>query len=168
MAGNQVLTFRLGDTDYGLGLLYVQEIRCWTTVTRIPDSPPQILGVLNLRGSIVPIIDLRKRFGQPDPTVTPLTVIIVLNIGTGAERRECGLVVDGVSDVIELPQEAVRPAPQLRDSTAATYIDGVATLDERMVILLNLDVLVGQELLPAHVPQITAPASGAVPSAAAA
>lgn len=146
MAGNQVLTFRLGNTDYGLGILCVQEIRCWTAVTRIPDAPPQILGVLNLRGAIVPIIDLRRRFGQADPALTPLTVIIVLSIGTGASRRECGLVVDGVSDVVELPSDAVRPPPQLRDSPAPGYIDGVATLDDRMVILLNLEALVGQDL----------------------
>lgn len=147
MASNQVLTFHLGDTEYGLGILCVQEIRGWSPVTRLPDAPPQILGVLNLRGAIVPIIDLRLRFGQQNPTLTSLTVIIVLSIGSGAARRDCGLVVDGVSDVIDLPSDAVRPAPQLRDSPAATYVDGVATVDGRMLILLNLDSLVGRELL---------------------
>jgi purine-binding chemotaxis protein CheW len=149
VTSNQVLTFRLGDTEYGLGILCVQEIRGWSPVTRIPDAPPQILGVLNLRGAVVPIIDLRLRFGQKNPTVTSLTVIIVLSIGSGAQRRDCGLVVDGVSDVIDLPAEAVRPAPQLRGSPADSCVDGVATVDDRMLVLFNLDSLVGRDLLPA-------------------
>ncbi len=148
MATNQVLTFRIASTEYGVCVLGIQEIRGWSSVTRIPESPPQILGVLNLRGTIVPVIDLRLRFGQEIPAFTPLTTIIVLSIGAGTERRECGLVVDCVSDVIELPPDAVRPAPKLRDSLAAAYIDGVATIDDRMIILLNLDTLVDEELLP--------------------
>lgn len=148
MASNQVLTFQLGNTEYGLGILCVQEIRGWSSVTRIPNAPPQVLGVLNLRGAIVPIIDLRLQFGQQNPVVTPLTVIIVLSLGAGSGRRECGLVVDAVSDVIELSPDAVRPAPQLRDSPAATWVDGIATVDDRMLILLNMETLVARDLLP--------------------
>lgn len=150
MATNQVLTFQLGATGYGVGILCVQEIRGWSAVTPIPDSPPQVLGVLNLRGSIVPVIDLRLRFGAEDPALTPLTAIIVLSMGSGPQRRECGLVVDSVSDVIELPMDAVKPAPRLRDGLSGQYIDGVATLGDRMIILLNADLLVDDELLPAN------------------
>lgn len=149
-ASNQVLIFHLAGTEYGVGVLCVQEIRGWSAVTRLPDAPPQVLGVLNLRGTIVPVFDLRLRFGQPEPVQTPLTAIIVLSIGTAENRRECGLVVDGVSDVTELPPEAIRPAPQLRDSSAASCIDGVATLDNRMIILLDVDRLIDEELLSPH------------------
>lgn len=165
MASNQVLIFHLASTEYGVGVLCVQEIRGWSTVTRLPDAPPQILGVLNLRGTIVPVIDLRLRFGQANPVQTPLTAIIVLSIGSGGQRRECGLVVDGVSDVTELPPEAIRPAPQLRDSPAAACIDGVATLDERMIILLDVERLIDEELLS---PQHAGNAAGEHPRVAAA
>ncbi len=144
---NQVLTFHLAGTEYGVGILGVQEIRSWSAVTRIPNSPAHILGVLNLRGAIVPILDLRVRFGQSDPQMTAQTAIIVLSVGNGSSRRECGLVVDGVSDVIELPPDLVKTAPQLKDGAAASYIEGIATIDDRMLVLLNLDALIGEELL---------------------
>ena len=147
MAINQVLTFHLGETEYGLCIHGVQEIRVWSPVTRLPEVPGHILGVLNLRGAVVPIIDLRMRFGKPNPTLTSLTVIIVLSIGEGHHRRDCGLVVDGVSDVIDLPAEALRAAPQLRDSPASQYVEGIATIDKRILIMLSMDRLVDQELL---------------------
>lgn len=167
MATNQILTFRLASTEYGVGVLNVQEIRGWSAVTRIPDTPPQILGVLNLRGAVVPVIDLRLRFGQENPAMTPLTTIIVVSIGTPERHRECGLVVDGVSDVIELPPAAIRPAPRLRDSPASAYVEGVATLEDRMIVLLDMDALVSEELLPPNTQHGAMPADSSPPHAAA-
>src|SRR5499427_5733541 len=107
---SQILTFTLGAETYGVDILQVQEIRGWAPVTHIPQSPPHVLGVLNLRGSIVPIVDLRVRFSLP-AEFTPLTVIIVISIQTSSGRKECGLVVDSVSDVVDLDASQMRPAP---------------------------------------------------------
>src|ERR1044072_8124610 len=112
-ASKQMLTFTLGDETYGVDILRVQEIRGWSPVTRIPQAQPYMLGVLNLRGSIVPIVDLRMRFNLPRAEYTPLTVIIVLSVESAQGRRDCGLVVDGVSDVIDVPAGDVKPAPEL-------------------------------------------------------
>ena len=106
--GNQVLTFTLGEETYGVDILRVQEIRGWSPVTRIPQSQAHMLGVLNLRGSIVPIVDLRMRFSLPRAEYTPLTVIIVLSVESPQGRRDFGLVVDGVSDVIDVPAADVK------------------------------------------------------------
>ena len=144
-AARQVLTFSLGEESYGIDILQVQEIRGWAPVTHIPQSPAHVLGVLNLRGSIVPIVDLRVRFALP-AEFTPLTVIIVISIQTPTGRKECGLVVDSVSDVVDLEASQMRPAPVLNGSATAGCIDGLATLDDRMLILLNVDDLLGSDL----------------------
>jgi len=145
----QVLTFSLGEESYGIDILQVQEIRGWSPVTHIPQSPQHVLGVLNLRGSIVPIVDLRVRFSLA-ADFTPLTVIIVISIQTSSGRKECGLVVDSVSDVVDLDASQMRPAPQLNGTATAGCIHGLATLDDRMLILLNVDDLVGSDLLAAR------------------
>jgi purine-binding chemotaxis protein CheW len=150
-----MLTFRLGDEAYGVDLLRVQEIRGWSPVTRIPQSRPHVLGVLNLRGSIVPIIDLRVRFCLEKAAFTPLTVIIVLSIKSEAGTRECGLVVDSVSDVVDISADAMRPAPNLSGSVDAEFIHGLANVEDRMMILLNVDELVGRELSSAESPRMT-------------
>jgi len=141
----QVLTFSLGEESYGIDILQVQEIRGWSPVTHIPQSPEHVLGVLNLRGSIVPIVDLRTRFNLA-ADFTPLTVIIVISVRTESGRKECGLVVDSVSDVVDLDASQLRPAPALNGSPTAGVIEGLATLDDRMLILLHIDDLVGNEL----------------------
>jgi len=148
-ASRQVLTFSLGEESYGIDILQVQEIRGWAPVTHIPQSPPHVLGVLNLRGSIVPIVDLRVRFSLA-ADFTPLTVIIVISIQTSSGRKECGLVVDSVSDVVDLDASQMRPAPALNGSATAGGINGLATLDDRMLILLSVDDLVGSDLLAAQ------------------
>ena len=99
---HQVLTFVLGAETYGVDILRVQEIRGWQAVTKIPNSPPHVLGVLNLRGSIVPIVDLRKRFSLEQAEYTSVTVIIVLTVRSESGRRDFGVVVDGVSDVVDV------------------------------------------------------------------
>jgi purine-binding chemotaxis protein CheW len=151
----QMLTFRLGEEAYGVDILRVQEIRGWSPVTRIPQSRSHVLGVLNLRGSIVPIIDLRVRFCLEKAAFTPLTVIIVLSIKSEAGTRECGLVVDSVSDVVDIGSDAMRPAPNLTGSVDAEFIDGLANVEGRMMILLNVDELVGRELSSAESPRMT-------------
>ncbi len=154
-SARQMLTFRLGEEGYGVDILRVKEIRGWSPVTRIPQSRAHVLGVLNLRGSIVPIIDLRVRFCLEKAEFTPLTVIIVLSITSGADSRECGLVVDSVSDVLDISPDAMRPAPNLSGSVDAEFIHGLANVEGRMMILLNVDELVGRELSSAESPRLT-------------
>lgn len=148
MAGsNQMLTFTLGDETYGVDILRVQEIRGWTPVTRIPQTPPHVLGVLNLRGSIVPIVDLRMRFMLKHAEYTPLTVIIVLSVESPAGRRDFGVVVDGVSDVIDVASTDIKPAPDLGNQVSTEFIEGLASVSDHMVMLLDIDRLIGGEIL---------------------
>ncbi len=149
---NQVLTFTLGNETYGVDILRVQEIRGWTPVTRIPQSPPHVLGVLNLRGSIVPIVDLRMRFSLERAEYTPLTVIIVLSVESQAGRRDFGVVVDGVSDVIDVPTAEVKPAPELGTHVSTEFIAGLAAVSGRMLMLLDIDRLIGSDVTGVAVP----------------
>jgi purine-binding chemotaxis protein CheW len=144
----QVLTFCLGAETYGVDILRVQEIRGWTPVTRIPKSPNHVLGVLNLRGSIVPILDLRVRFSLERAEFTPLTVIIVLSIMTPSGRSEFGLVVDSVSDVVDISVTDLKETPNLGGKLNSDFIQCLATVSDRMLILLDVDALVGKDLLP--------------------
>lgn len=144
----QVLTFCLGAETYGVDILRVQEIRGWTPVTHLPKSPAHVLGVLNLRGSIVPIVDLRVRFSLERAEFTPLTVIIVLSIMTASGRSEFGLVVDSVSDVVDIGAEDLKETPNLGGKLNSDFIQCLATVADRMLILLDVDALVGKELLP--------------------
>ena len=142
----QVLTFALGKEVYGVDILRVKEIRGWTPVTRIPQSPDSVLGVLNLRGAIVPIIDLRVRFAMASAEFTAMTVVIVLSLGTAQGQRECGIVVDSVCDVVDIVAGNVRPAPAMVGGNAAEFIEGITTIGEQMLILFNADDLVSGEL----------------------
>jgi len=142
----QVLTFSLNEETYGVDILRVQEIRGWSTVNRIPQTPPHVLGVLNLRGSIVPIIDLRVRFGLASAEFTPLTVIIVLSIKTAKGMSEFGLVVDSVSDVVDIRDEDVKETPNMGGKMNADFIESLATVASRMVILLDVDALIGRDV----------------------
>jgi purine-binding chemotaxis protein CheW len=142
----QVLTFVLGGETYGVDILRVQEIRGWSAVTKIPQSPPHVLGVLNLRGAIVPIVDLRTRFELERAEYTPVTVIIVLSVASTVGRRDLGVVVDGVSDVVDVQASDVRPPPEIGGASATSYIRGLVTIAERMVVLLDIDRLIGDEL----------------------
>ena len=142
----QVLTFELGNETYGVEILRVREIRGWSAVTKIPHAPPHVLGVLNLRGSIVPVVDLRMRFALDRVEYTKVTVIIVLSVHSAAGRREVGVVVDGVSDVADFIAADVKPAPDLGAAVATDYIRGLVTCAERMVVLLDIDRLIGAQL----------------------
>jgi purine-binding chemotaxis protein CheW len=144
-SSRQVLTFCLGEETYGVDILRVQEIRGWSPVTRIPQSPSHMLGVLNLRGSIVPIIDLRVRFSLERAEFTPLTVIIVLSIMTAKGKSEFGLVVDSVSDVVDIGSSDLKDTPNLGGRLNADFIQCLATVSDRMLILLDVDTLVGKD-----------------------
>jgi purine-binding chemotaxis protein CheW len=141
-----VLTFILGSETYGVDILRVQEIRGWSAVTRIAQSPPHVLGVLNLRGVIVPIVDLRMRFALTRADYTSITVIIVMAVQSATGYRNFGVVVDGVSDVIDVDDAAVQPAPELGSTTATNHIRGLVPVSERMVTLLDIDRLIGDAI----------------------
>src|ERR1700761_5212595 len=143
---HQVLTFVLGKETYGVDILRVQEIRGWSAVTKIPHAPAHVLGVLNLRGSIVPIVDLRMRFALDQVEYTAVTVIIVVSVMSAAGRRDFGVVVDGVSDVVDVNIEEVKAAPELGAKGATDYIRGLVPVADRMVVLLDIDRLIGTDL----------------------
>jgi len=131
----EYLTFRLGDEEYGIDILKVQEIRGYENPTRIANAPHFLKGVVNLRGTIVPIVDLRLRFGCSSAEYNSFTVSIILHIG----QRTIGTVVDSVSDVMEIQAEAIRPAPEMSSAIDAAYILGLAQVGERMVVLLDIE-----------------------------
>jgi len=145
-ASQQVLTFVLGSETYGVDILRVQEIRGWSSVTKIPHAPPHVLGVLNLRGSIVPIVDMRMKFNLERAEYTAVTVIIVLSVQARKGRRDFGVVVDGVSDVVNVNAAEVKPAPDLGSRAATEHIRGLMPVADRMVVLLDIDRLIGHEL----------------------
>ncbi|MDA3921260.1 MAG: chemotaxis protein CheW [Salinisphaera sp.] len=133
----EVLVFALGDEEYAVDILKVQEIRSYAGVTRIANVPPFIKGVTNLRGQIVPIVDLRLKFGLGTADYTEHTVVIVLNIG----QRVVGAVVDGVSDVIGLSAEQIKAAPDFGTPLATEYLMGLASVEDRMLILIDVDAM---------------------------
>ncbi len=148
-AGNagQYLSFTLGGEDYGLDILKVQEIRGWETVRPLPDTPDYIKGVLDMRGCIVPIVDLRLRFDVGEAEYTPTTVIIVATTEHEGRKQVMGMVVDGVSDVLEASDDKIRPAPNLGGNISTRFIRGVVSRDSRMVILLDVDKLLNPQEL---------------------
>ena len=131
------LAFKLGIEEYAVDILRVQEIRDYGAVTRIAGAPDFIKGVINLRGVIVPIVDMRIRFGFAAPIYNQFTVVIILDIAS----RTVGMVVDSVSDVITLTQDQIRPAPEMGSSMNMDYLTGLATIGERMLILLDIEGL---------------------------
>jgi purine-binding chemotaxis protein CheW len=142
----QVLTFELGNETYGFEILRVREIRGWTSVTKIPQAPPHVLGILNLRGSIVPVMDLRMRFALERAEYTQVTVIIVLTVDTQAGRRDVGVVVDGVSDVVDINAADIKQAPDFGPESATDYIRGLVPSGGRMTVLLDIDRLIGAQV----------------------
>jgi purine-binding chemotaxis protein CheW len=140
-AASQYLTFSLADEEYGVEILRVQEIKGWAPVTQIPNAPAFLKGVLNLRGTIVPIVDLRMRFNMNAIEYTPTTVVIVLSLISAGRERTFGIVVDAVSDVLNIADGDIRPKPDFGTVVDADFISGLATVDEQMVMLLDIDRL---------------------------
>jgi purine-binding chemotaxis protein CheW len=143
---DQYLTFIMNDEEYGVDILSVKEIRNWDSATPIPRAPPHVRGVINLRGTIIPIIDLRQVFGMKALEYGPLTVVLVLQVNSpGKGYREVGIVVDAVSDVYSLDAAQIKPAPHLSDKVNTNFIRGLVTIKEHMVILLDINHLLGRE-----------------------
>jgi purine-binding chemotaxis protein CheW len=137
----QYLSFVLGKEEYGVDILRVQEIRSWEPVSRVPNVPLYEKGVVNLRGAIVPIIDLRERFALSKVEYTPLTVVVVLQTGSGSHTRIMGVVVDSVSDVISVDKSEIQGAPDFGTKVSNEFINGLVSVNERMVMLLDVDKL---------------------------
>lgn len=135
--GQEYLTFTLGAEEYGVDILKVQEIRGYDTITRIPDAPAFIKGVINLRGTIVPVVDMRIKFDLGKVEYNEFTVMIILNVA----HRVVGMVVDGVSDVMQLAPDQIRAAPEFGSSVNTRYITGLGVLDQRMLILVDIEKL---------------------------
>ncbi|MDB5960170.1 MAG: chemotaxis protein CheW [Massilia sp.] len=135
--GQEFLAFTMGDEEYGLDILKVQEIRGYEAVTRIANAPPFFKGVMNLRGVIVPIVDMRIKLKLGTPTYDASTIVIVLNLS----GKVIGMVVDRVSDVTTLTAGQIRPAPDMGGEVGSDYLIGLGTLDERMLILVDIDKL---------------------------
>lgn len=144
----QFLSFTLGDEEYGIDILSVQEIRSWEPVSRIPNAPSYEKGVVNLRGAIVPIIDLRERFGLGHLDYTPLTVVVVLQFETEVgQNRVMGVVVDSVSDVIDVNKKTIQDSPNFGTKVSTEFINGLASVNERMVMLLDVEKLLKLDVL---------------------
>ena len=133
----EFLTFRLGAEEYGIDILRVQEIRSYEAPTRIANAPPFIKGVVNLRGVIVPVVDLRIKLNCAQVEYNGFTVVIVLNV----HGRVVGAVVDSVSDVLQLSPELIKPAPEMDTTVDTGFITGIASVGERMLILMDIEAL---------------------------
>lgn len=143
----QYLSFTLGDEDYGVDILRVREIKGWEAVRTLPDMPDSVKGVLDLRGIIVPIIDLRTRFNLENAEYKPTTVTIVLTVKVGEREQVMGVVVDSVSDVLDVSSQDMKAAPNLGTRINTRFIQGMVTLGERMVVLLDVDKLMNPDEL---------------------
>jgi len=136
-ATDQFLTFSLAGEEYGVDILQVQEVKVWTQVTVLPNTPSYIKGVLNLRGVIVPIIDLRSRFEMEAVDYDATTVIVVLKLYIGNRDRIIGLVVDSVSDVLDIPGSSIKPVSEFELNSRSEAITGVATVNNKLVIMMD-------------------------------
>lgn len=144
--GNQYLTFLLQDEQFGLDILCVQEIKGYTRVTQIPNMPSFIKGAMNLRGTVVPIVDLRDRFGMPASEYDQFTVVIVVNMGT----KVIGLVVDAVSDVLNVEESDIDSPPDFGDGIDTTFIKGMAKAGDNLITLLDIERLLDLNSIPAE------------------
>jgi len=135
----QYLTFTLGKEDYAIEILKVQEIRGYSAITPIPNSPGWMKGVMNLRGTVVPVVGLREKFGLETIDYTKFTVIIVVTVG----KKVVGVVVDGVSDVLDLPASAIEPPPELGSAVDTSFMTGIAKQADRLIALLDIEAALG-------------------------
>lgn len=144
--GEQFLTFLLAGTEYGVDILRVQEIKGWDSATEIPNTPEYVQGVINLRGTIVPIIDLRTRFELERIDYDKTTVVIVLKVKSDEKERTMGFVVDAVSDVHNVSSDDFKDTPDFGSSVNAEFVKGLATVNEKMLILLDVDHLINDDI----------------------
>jgi purine-binding chemotaxis protein CheW len=155
-ANTQYLTFMLAGEEYGVDILRVQEIKGWGKVTRIPHTPDYVLGVINLRGAVVPILDLRRRFGLETIDFGPTTVVIVMRVGAGQEERTVGVVVDAVSEVYNVNTAEAMPPPDVCGNVDTVFVKALATIDEKMLMLLDIDRLIGNSISGDLIPGVAA------------
>jgi purine-binding chemotaxis protein CheW len=142
-SGNeQYLTFMLAGEEYGVAILQVQEIKGWDKVTRIPHTPEYVLGVINLRGAVVPILDLRRRLGLGTVEFGPTTVVIVVRVNNGRGERTVGMVVDAVSEVYNINTSELKPPPDVCGNVNTVFVKALATVQDRMLILLDMERLI--------------------------
>ena len=141
----ELLTFVVDGQHYGVDILRVQEIRGWESVTRMPNTPEHVRGVLNLRGAIVPIIDLRIRLGMPTIDYEPTTVIVVLQVMGGSSVRTMGIVVDAVSDVCAVSQGDVQDTPDFGAEVDTTFMRGIVSQGDELLVILDVDQLLGSD-----------------------
>ncbi|MDX1922568.1 MAG: chemotaxis protein CheW [Alphaproteobacteria bacterium] len=137
VANLQFITFRVGKEEYGVDIMAVREIKGWVPATRLPNSPHFVRGVINLRGIMVPIYDLRARFGGGETEITRTHVVIIVKVG----ERMFGVLVDGVSDILTITEDQIKPAPEMDSTVDSAYLRGLITIKERMVALLVLEKL---------------------------
>jgi purine-binding chemotaxis protein CheW len=155
-SSEQYLTFMLAGEEYGVDILRVQEIKGWDKVTRIPHTPDYVLGVINLRGAVVPILDLRRRFGLETIAFGPTTVVIVMRVMSGRTERTVGVVVDAVSEVYNVDAADTKPPPDVCGSVDTVFVKALATIEEKMLILLDIDRLIGNSITDELLPGVAA------------
>jgi len=155
-ASEQYLTFMLDREEYGVDILRVQEIKGWDKVTRIPYTPDYVLGVINLRGAVVPIIDLRRRFGLETTEFGPTTVIIVVRVMSGPAERTVGVVVDAVSEVYNVGAADTKMPPDACSGVDTVFVKALATIEDKMLILLDIDRLIGNSIAHDPSPNVVA------------
>lgn len=144
---SQYLTFFLASEEYGVNILKVKEIRNWEQPTLLPNTADYVLGVINLRGMVIPVVDLRRRFGMPQIELGKTAVVVVVKVAHSGRDRTIGMVVDAVSEVYNISAEMIMPAPDLGGTISNEYVKGLATIQDKMIILLDIDYLVNAGML---------------------
>lgn len=134
----QLITFQLGDQAFGIDIMAIREIRAWSPTTPLPNVPEHVCGVVNLRGVVLPVLDLRRRLGWGETDPSSRHVIIVVNVGDQLQ----GIIVDAVNDIVTVLPDSIQPLPDMEDADARYFLDGLITIEERMIIVLALDRLV--------------------------
>lgn len=146
-AADQCLTFMLAGEEYGVDIMKVQEIRSWEPVTKIPNTADFIKGVINLRGNVVPIIDMRKRFKLEEVEYSNATVVVVVRVTHGSDERTMGMVVDAVSEVYTVTEDMIKETPSLGGAISEKFIRGLVTIEDKLIIMLDIDLSVSPEHL---------------------
>lgn len=143
--GSELISFRIGEQEFCVDIMAVREIRGWTPATPVPHSPRFVRGVINLRGAVVPVIDLSARFGGETSAVSRRTCIVIVELGDGDDRQDLGVIVDAVNEVLEIPRGDIEPPPSFGAKIRADFIQGMGKVDSRFVIILNVDRVLSTE-----------------------
>jgi purine-binding chemotaxis protein CheW len=151
-ANEQLLTFIVDGEEYGVDILRVQEIRSWSTPMPIPNTPPYIKGVINIRGDVVPIADLRERLGLPKLEYGATTVVVVLHVVVAGQQRVMGVIVDAMSDVTNVPQASIKAPPVFRTTQDGSLAKGIVTLETKMITILDVDRILEAASKPSLAP----------------